>query len=284
MSAQLTPVVASDEDLAGFVDGFGGALPPLSEHKRLRLDGGDDAVVGAWADTAGLAVVSVAARHEGDRPHWALEVALRADARLVDLEDAAIAVAAATVPGSEHSLWAHRAGQIEAAERLGYTPIRSVVRMEGALPPPQHTDRATIGSAGPDDDAAIIVVHNRAFAGHPEASGLTPERLVELRAAPWFDPEGLVVARRNGEVVGYCLTKLHANGDGEVYFLAVDPALRGHRIGEALAAAGYGRLADRGATRAMLWVDGDNSAAIALYRRIGLEATVRNVELSSPRG
>lgn len=280
MSGSLVPATTDEEALIAFLDAFDDGLPPLSEHKVLRLGGGADAIAAAWADPAGLAVVSVAARHEGDRPHWALEVAVRAEARRPDIEREALTLAASTVSGP-HSLWAHRPDQIAAAEDLGYEPVRSVVRMEGPFPEPRPSGWATIETARPEDDAAIIAVHNRAFAGHREASGFTQRRLDELRAAPWFDPDGVVVARREGEVVGYCLTKLHPDGDGEVYFLAVDPAASGHRVGDSLAAAGYARVLARGAKRAMLWVDGENAKAIALYRRLGLEAAARNVELAS---
>jgi mycothiol synthase len=281
MTIALTPVSVGADEMKAFLERFEDELPALSEHKQMRLGGGEDAILAAWSDVDGLAVVSVAAWHGGDRPHWALEVVTRVDLRRPDAERLAIATAAATVPAGEpHSLWAFRPDQIAAAQRLGYREVRSVVRMEGPFPAEERTGSVTIGGLEPGDDASLITVHNRAFAGHPEASGMTQQRLDELRSAPWFDPDGVVVARRAGAVVGYCWTKLHPNGDGEIYFLAVDPTDRGHRIGEALAAAGYRRLRDRGARRAILWVDGDNDAAVSLYRRIGLAPTVRNVELA----
>lgn len=279
MTALLVPMAASAEELAGFVDAIDDPLPALSEHKRRRLGGAEDALVRAWAADGTLAVVSVAAAHAGDRPHWAVEVAVHPGARRPDLEEEALAAAALDVPGP-HTLWAHRPAQLAAAAALGYREVRRVVRMEGPFPEVQPGGWATVGPLGRDDDAALIDVHNRAFAGHGEASGMTRRRLDELRSAPWFDGDGVVAARRRGRLVGYCWTKLHDNGDGEIYFLAVDPAAQGHGVGEALAAAAYAHLRHRGAVRAMLWVDGDNDAAVALYRRIGLGPTVSNVELA----
>jgi len=95
----------------------------------------------------------------------------------------------------------------------------------------------------------------------------------------WYDPSGVVAARIDGRLAGYCWTKLHPDGDGEVYLLAVDPDAQGLRLGESLAEAGYGWLRAQGAIQAMLWVDGTNEAAIALYRRIGLTPSHANVEL-----
>jgi mycothiol synthase len=282
MRPELVPISLTAEELSAFVETIDDEVPALSEHKMQRLGGADDAVVQAWADAdtgADMpAVLSVAALHEGDRPHWAVEVAVRPDARRPELESAALAAATAGVP-APHTLWAHRPEQIVAAETLGYREIRRVVRMEGPFPEAPGDDWATIDRLAAGDDAALIAVHNRAFAGHPEASGLTRRRLDELRLAPWYDPDGVVVARRDGVLVGYCWTRLHDNGDGEVYFLAVDPSVQGHGVGEALAATAYHHLRDRGARRAMLWVDGDNDSAVALYRRLGLQPTASNVEL-----
>jgi mycothiol synthase len=278
MSPELAPVTLSVDELTDFVETTDDLVPALSEHKLRRLGGAEDAVVRAWADAVGTAVLSVAALHQGDRPHWAVEVAVRRDARRPEFEAAALAVAIAEAP-EPHTLWAHRPEQIVAAKTLGFREARRVVRMEGPFPEAPEHDWAAIDHLGPDEDAALIAVHNRAFAGHPEASGLTRRRLEELRGATWFDPSGVVVARRDGVVVGYCLAKLHENGDGEIYFLAVDPAVQGHGVGRALAAAACHHLRDRGARRAMLWVDGDNEAAIALYRNLGFRAIASNVEL-----
>ncbi len=255
-------------------------LPPLSEHKMLRIGGGEDAVAAAWGNDGGLLAVSVAAFHAGDSPHWAFEVATRREARTPELEQAAIAAAAAVVPEeAPASLWAHREEQLHAAESLGYRERRRVLRMEGPFPSAPGPSGVDLGTLSEAADAEVIALHNRAFAGHPEASGMTKQRLDDLRAMDWYDPNGVIAARIEGRLAGYCWTKLHPEGDGEVYLLAVDPDAQGLRLGESLAAAGYAWLRTQGANQAMLWVDGDNESAIALYRRIGLTPTHANVEL-----
>jgi mycothiol synthase len=277
---RLERLAASNTAIEGFIDAASAAdgLPALSEHKGVRLGGAEDAVVAAWGVAGRLVAVSVAAAYEGDEPHWALEVAMGPDDRTDDLERAAIDAAASTVPVSA-SLWVQRAEQVNAAKALGYHELRRVVRMEGPIPSGPVPSDVELGRPGEDEDSALIEVHNRAFAGHREASGLTERGLDELRAMPWYDPDGVVTATIDGRLAGFCWTKLHPNGDGEVYLLAVDPAGRGLGVGELLARAGYDHLRERGARRATLWVDGENDRAIALYRRLGLEPTHANVEM-----
>ena len=279
---ELQRLTANAATIEAFIEAIDAVdeLPPFSEHKMLRIGGGEDAVVVSWGDADALVAVSVAAFHAGDSPHWAFEVATSRDARTPGLERAAIAAAAAAVPpGAPSSLWAHRELQLDAAEALGYRERRRVLRLEGPFPPAPEPSGVDLGTLPKASDADVIALHNRAFAGHPEASGMTQQRLDELRGLDWYDPNGVLAALIDGRLAGYCWTKLHPEGDGEVYLLAVDPDAHGLGIGESLAAAGYAWLQARGARRAMLWVDGDNEAAIALYRRIGLSPTRANVEL-----
>jgi len=278
----LDRLVLSDMDLQGFVDAIESSdgFPPLSEHKLVRLGGADDAVIAIWGEGRRPVAVSVAAIHEGDEPHWALEVALDADERTADHEAASIAAGISTIPSSEaYSLWVQRPEEIFAAEALGHRELRRVLLMGGPFPPAPDRFDIDIGTIADTTDDAIIDIHNRAFSGHREASGMTVERLNEMRALPWYDPAGVVTGFIDGRLLGYCWTKLHPNGDGEVYLLAVDPDAHGRGAGEQLATAGYRVLQERGAERATLWVDGDNGPAISLYRRLGLDTVGANVEM-----
>src|SRR5215211_7173146 len=93
----------------------------------------------------------------------------------------------------------------------------------------------------------------------------TPDSLEVLRRLRERDPESLLVARRNGRVVG----TLIAGWDGwrgNMYRLAVAAGYRRQGIGLALVRAGERRLRDRGARRVTALVGAEDDDAMALRR------------------
>ncbi len=126
------------------------------------------------------------------------------------------------------------------------------------------------------DDAAWLALNARAFAGHPEQGSWSETDLRVRLAEGWFDPDGFLLAELDGELVGFHWTKVHgAQGGhghdpiGEVYVVGVDPGHQGLGLGRSLTLAGLHWLAGQGLTQAMLYVEGDNSAAQATYRGLG---------------
>jgi mycothiol synthase len=102
----------------------------------------------------------------------------------------------------------------------------------------------------------------------------------ELRATEregWFDPAGFFLAERDGELLGFHWTKIHPAqvgrfGDepvGEVYVVGVDPGAQGGGLGKALTLSGLRYLRDRGLGQVILYVEGDNTPAVAVYSKLG---------------
>jgi mycothiol synthase len=128
------------------------------------------------------------------------------------------------------------------------------------------------------DEQAVIDVNARAFDWHPEQGSLTVDELRATESEAWFDPRGFFVAvDASDKVVGFHWTKVHPadpkqfGGDpvGEVYVVGVDPGAQGGGLGRALTVAGLEYLRDQGLRQVILYVEGDNTAALALYERLG---------------
>ncbi len=176
-------------------------------------------------------------------------------------------------------IWAH--GNLEAARALAASldlkTVRELLQMRRPLtdlPPLRTADGVRISTyAGPADDAEILRVNNAAFSWHPEQGGWTEQDIEERRGEPWFDPEGLFEAfdERTGTLLGFHWTKVHGGDLGEVYIVGVDPAAQGRGLGSVLTLIGLHHLAGRSLATVLLYVEADNSAAVATYRNLGFE-------------
>jgi mycothiol synthase len=187
-------------------------------------------------------------------------------------------------------LWAHgdQSAARAFAEKNGFERARVLWQMRrsltGPLPDAPLPAGVTLRHFRPGaDEQAWLGVNSRAFAHHPEQGRWTEDDLRMREDEPWFDPAGFLLAVDiEDTVLGFHWTKVHpAAGDdpaiGEIYVLGVDPG--GHRkgLGSALSVAGLRHLADQGLTQAMLYVDDSNTAAVALYRRLGFEIYATDV-------
>lgn len=168
-----------------------------------------------------------------------------------------------------------------AAAADGLTSIRNVLQLRRGLPHERtHTVEIRPFVPGRDDDA-WIEVNNRAFADHPDQSGMTRDRLAVDLAADWFDPAGFLLHERSGRLAAFCWTKRHpATAEdpafGEIYVIGVDPDFQGEGLGEELVLAGLDHLSRVGETMAMLYVEDTNDPARRLYERLGF--TVHHVD------
>jgi mycothiol synthase len=186
-------------------------------------------------------------------------------------------------------IWAH--GNLPAAAALagaaGFTPVRSLFLMRRSLseplPEPRLPDGVTLRSFRPgQDEDAWLRLNAAAFAAHPEQGSWTRAELEHREAQPWFDPAGFFLAIRDGRLAGFHWTKIHKpahDGErtGEVYVVGVDPAEQGTGLGRALTLAGLHYLRGLEIPWVVLYVDGENTAAIRMYSALGFTHAAKDV-------
>ena len=170
------------------------------------------------------------------------------------------------------------------------------------------------------DEQAWLATNRAAFAHHPEQGRLTLADLQDRIAQPWFDAAGFIlveaddtvtqgdsVAASGGakpELAAFHWTKVdpeqHASLDptktagrahdeegreashlvGEVYVVGVHPAYQGRGLGRPVTALGLAHLAGLGLPEVVLYVDGDNQAAIRTYTGLGFRSIMVDVMYS----
>lgn len=165
-----------------------------------------------------------------------------------------------------------------AAAEAGLNRVRNVFQLRCRLPLDRRASITTRAfRPGSSDEAAWIDANNRAFATHPDQSGMTASRLHAEMKATWFDPDGFRLHEDQGRLAGFCWTKRHpAHGDdpamGEIYVIGVDPDFQGRGLGRELVLAGLDWLVAAGEAVGMLYVDETNTPAVTLYEQLGFVA------------
>ena len=165
------------------------------------------------------------------------------------------------------------------AESLGFVERRSLLQLRVSLGDHNREQLASLrvptrAFKVDADEADWLRVNNAAFADHGEQGSWDLETLRRRLNSDWFDAEGFLLHHDDDGLAAFCWTKVHrATGHdealGEIYVIAVDPTRAGRGLGAAVTAAGLAHLLDSGFPEVMLFVDEANSAARAMYRRLG---------------
>ena len=249
-------------------------VDPLNEASRLALDAGQAGRV-HMAVKEGTTVVA-AAFADGLAP---VEIVVDPDHRR---RGHGASLLTRLLAAGEGQFWSH--GDLPAAQALAATKHLErartllVLRLEMDAPPEpeQVPDAVTIRAFETDDIDAIVRVNGRAFASHPEQGAMDRADFERRAGSDWFDPAGLFVAVRDGDIVGFHWTKVE-DDVGEVYVVGVDPSEQGSGLGTALTARGLRHLHESGLRTVDLYVEGDNDPALAVYRRLGFTEHARDV-------
>ncbi|MDN5717188.1 MAG: mycothiol synthase, partial [Janibacter sp.] len=137
-----------------------------------------------------------------------------------------------------------------------------------------------------EDEGSLLAVNAAAFVHHPEQGDLDAAGLAERMAQPWFDAEGVILlesASGGGPLVGFHWTKIDPPGGavGEVYVVGVHPDFHGRGLAGPLTGLGLAHLARRGVSEVELYVEADNTPALATYSRAGFERKATHVMYAS---
>ncbi|MFE9450469.1 mycothiol synthase [Streptomyces sp. NPDC006739] len=253
---------------------------PVSEQGRLQLRGGPRAGVSHLLLTLGGELVGYAQLEDTDPVEAPAAELVVHPAHRGHGHGRALGAALLGASGKRLRVWAHggHSAARHLAQVLGLTLFRELRQMRRSLgdlelPDPKLPQDVSVRTFVPGkDDSAWLAVNAAAFAHHPEQGSLTQRDLDDRKAEPWFDPAGFFLAERDGELVGFHWTKVHAAEErGEVYVLGVAPGVQGGGLGKALTTIGLRHLAGLGLPTAMLYVDADNKAAVTVYERLGFE-------------
>ena len=254
---------------------------PIGEHQYLMLLQGDhEMVVGLVGEFNGGLVSYVALTPGAEPGWWGMELAVDPDQRspenFLELFKAGVAEVARR-GGRAVRAWLFQPRLADVAIKAGFEAERELFKLARQMNGGLGADNADPGlpqgvRLAPfvpgRDELAWLHVNNAAFIDHPENGRWTLEILENRMSQSWFHPDELLMAWDANGLAGFCWLK-RANGEGEIYVIAVAPRVQGIGLGRALVLQGLSVMERKGDQVAFLYVDAGNHRALGLYRSLG---------------
>lgn len=235
--------------------------PLLSEYTRLAIAGTGGK---CWITGVGPGIVTLVPTQspEVGLVEVATEEPAQSAATFLELRDNVTAAARAS--GLSRLEVIDRGRLIQEAEA---TVTRAVRRMK--LADPGVRPGATADLYQHEDLEDLLTLINEAFEGHPENGNWTMTDLRIRFDEPWFDPAGLFVLRSGGGLAGFCWCKIHPDGVGEIYLIAMRRGHDGKGSGRQLLDSGVRFLKEQGCPEIIVYTELGNKAAERLYGSAG---------------
>lgn len=252
----------------------------------MLFQGDRERVVGLVGEADERVVSYVALTPNAEPGWWGMELAVDPDLRSAEVFLTLFNAGVAEVSrrgGRAVRAWLFQPRLTEVALRAGFEPERELLKLERQLPGgfllPEGIEGGRSDAGLPEgmrlasfvpghDEPAWLEVNNAAFADHPENGRWTLEVLENRMGQSWFRPDELLMAWDGSSLAGFCWLK-RANGEGEIYVVAVAPEMQGIGLGRALVIQGLSVMERKGDRIAFLYVDASNHRALGLYRSLG---------------
>lgn len=162
-------------------------------------------------------------------------------------------------------------------ESLGFKYVRRYQRMRRGSQPsadPANAPGAELSHLQEGDHQVLSVLQNASFATHFGFSPNDPDDIRHRLHLPGTSPEDVVTARKDGEVVAYCWTRVEEGEDGltgAVWMTGVLPSQQGTGLGRIILRAGLQHMLAQNVRYIELEVDEENGSARHLYTTEGFE-------------
>jgi mycothiol synthase len=201
------------------------------------------------------------------------------------LSESLQSIRAAGIQAAQVSVRESNAGAIRFLDQMGFAYIRYFAEMRLALNALHLTairEDTSSRRLAPGEANLLTWIQNRCFAGSWGFNPNTEEEITYRLNMQSRSPQDVILTYENAHLIGYCwMISSRAEREdqtekkGLIHMLGVDPAYRRQEIGKAILQNGLKALQGRHVDVVELTVDGENTAACALYESMGFQMVVK---------